>query len=103
MFVHMFLFRWKDAATSADHARAQQEIEGFAGPIPGLRFVAAGTNISASGDGFGFGGVMHFDDEAAYKAYAVHPAHEKLLQWLVPLIDAVECDFTASANGSTPS
>lgn len=100
MFVHMFLFRWKAQATADHHARAQEEIEAFGARIPGLQFVAAGSNISPNAGEFGFGGVMHFDDEAAYQAYAVHPDHQRLLAWLVPVIEAVECDFPVGATAS---
>jgi hypothetical protein len=36
---------------------------------------------------------MEFTDQASLDAYVVHPAHQALLQWLVPLIDAVELDL----------
>jgi len=38
---------------------------------------------------------MEFADQAALEAYVVHSAHQALLQWLVPLIDAVEMDVEA--------
>jgi hypothetical protein len=38
---------------------------------------------------------MEFADQAALEAYVVHPAHKALLEWLVPLIDAVELDVEA--------
>ena len=93
MFIHIFLFRWKPAATKADKKRAESAIMAFAGVIPGLQFVAVGDNQSNHSKDFGFGGVMHFADQKMYEAYTVHPAHQSLLVWLAPLIDAVECDF----------
>jgi len=36
---------------------------------------------------------MKFADAATYRAYEEHPAHQALLRWLVPLIEAVEVDF----------
>ena len=38
---------------------------------------------------------MKFTDEAALRAYGPHPIHQKLLTWLVPLIDPIEVDFEA--------
>jgi hypothetical protein len=38
---------------------------------------------------------MKFPDKAALEAYNVHPAHQALLKWLVPLIEAIEVDFPA--------
>jgi hypothetical protein len=38
---------------------------------------------------------MRFADKAALDAYPQHPAHQALLVWLKPLIDAVELDLRA--------
>jgi hypothetical protein len=39
---------------------------------------------------------MKFADAAAVEAYNAHPVHLALLQWLLPLIDALEIDFLSS-------
>jgi hypothetical protein len=39
--------------------------------------------------------VMKFADKTACETYGVHPVHQKLLVWLMPLIEAIEVDFTA--------
>jgi hypothetical protein len=36
---------------------------------------------------------MKFADRATYEAYNNHPVHQKLLTWLMPLIEPVEVDF----------
>jgi len=54
-----------------------------------------GANLSPRSKGYTYCGVMEFADQAALEAYVVHPAHQALLQWLVPLIDAVELDVEA--------
>ena len=93
MFIHIFGFRWKEHATDAEKMRAAREIRAFQGKIPGLMDVAVGENLSPRGQGYTFAGLMRFKDRAACDAYAVHPAHRALLEWLVPLIDPVELDF----------
>jgi hypothetical protein len=40
------------------------------------------------------GGVMKFADAGACEAYGAHPVHQKLLSWLMPLIEPIEVDFT---------
>jgi len=45
--------------------------------------------------GYELGGVMKFTDRSALDAYGAHPVHQKLLQWLMPLIDPLEVDFEA--------
>jgi hypothetical protein len=95
MFIHIFGFKWKTQATEADKARAEKEILAFRGVIPGLIEAFAGENLSPRSQGFTFAGMMKFTSKAACDAYAIHPAHRSLLEWLVPLIDPVELDFEA--------
>jgi hypothetical protein len=54
-------------------------------------------NDSPRGQGYEFGGVMKFRDKAAFEAYGDHPVHQKLLGWLMPLIEPVEVDFPVIA------
>jgi hypothetical protein len=95
VFIHIFGFRWKEHATGAEKERATRDIRAFQGLIPGLIDVAVGENLSPRGQGYTFAGLMCFTDRAACDAYAIHPAHLALLEWLVPLIDPVELDFEA--------
>ena len=95
MFVHIFGFRWADAATEEDKARARKEILAFRGAIPGLSAVHVGPNVSPRGQGYEFAGLMTFSDRDAFEAYTTHPLHMALLEWLAPLIEPVELDFQA--------
>ena len=95
MFIHIFGFRWKAHTTEADKSRAAKEITAFRGSIPGLLEVHVGPNVSPRGQGYEFVGLMSFTNRAACDAYSTHPAHLKLLEWLVPLIEPVELDFEA--------
>ena len=93
MFIHMFAFRWKAGVTEEQKQRAISEIRKLQGQIPGLEETLVGVNTSPRGQGYELGGVMKFRDEAALHAYGPHPVHQKLLSWLVPLIDPIEVDF----------
>jgi hypothetical protein len=93
MFVHMFIFRWKPEVTEEQKARVIPAIHALQGQIPGLVETLVGANVSSKSPGYALGGVMKFTDKAAYDAYGPHPAHAALLEWLMPLIDAVEADF----------
>ena len=95
MFIHIFGFRWKPEATAADKTRATNTILAFRGVIPGLIDVHVGENVSPRNQGFTFAGLMTFTSKAAADAYTIHPQHQALLSWLVPLIDPVELDFEA--------
>jgi hypothetical protein len=92
---HIFVFQWKPGTTEAQKQKAAKDIAAFQGQIPGLLQTHVGPNISPRGKGYTFGGIMQFQDQAALDAYVQHPAHQALLAWLVPLIDAIELDLRA--------
>jgi hypothetical protein len=95
MFTHVFLFKWKPAATPEYKARATEAIRAFQGAIPGLVSTAVGPNVSPRGTGYTFGGVMQFTDRDAFENYMTHPRHQALLGWLVPLVEPIELDLEA--------
>ena len=95
MYVHMFVFRWKTGVTQEQKDRVIVGIRGLQGQIPGLLETTVGANISPRGQGYELGGVMKFADKASLDSYGGHPAHQKLLSWLLPLIEPVEVDFEA--------
>jgi len=92
---HVFAFQWKEGTSEAQKDRATKEIAAFQGLIPGLLQTHVGPNLSPRGKGYTFGGIMQFKDKASLEAYVQHPAHQALLAWLMPLIDAIELDLRA--------
>ncbi len=93
MYIHSFAFRWKPDVSEDQKQRVISEIRKLQGQIPGLLETYVGKNISPRGQGYELGGVMKFADQAALDAYGPHPVHQKLLSWLVPLIEPIEVDF----------
>ena len=92
---HVFAFQWKAGTSEAQKDKPAKEITAFQGQILGLLQTHVGPNISPRGKGYTFGGIMQFKDQASLDAYVQHPAHQALLAWLVPLIDAIELDLRA--------
>lgn len=93
MVIHTFGFRWKPGVTPAQRAESVKIIRALQGQIPGLLNTWVGENISPRSQGYELGGVMQFSDRAALDAYNSHPAHQKVLAFLRPLIEAIEIDF----------
>jgi len=94
MIMHTFLFQWTPQATAADKERAAKVIRNFQGNIPGLIESSYNANISPRSQGFTHGGVMKFQDAAAMQAYFIHPTHQELVDWLMPLLAvAAELDY----------
>jgi Stress responsive A/B Barrel Domain len=94
VYIHTFLFQWQAGVSAKEMERAAREIPALQGQIPGLLETSYGANVSPRSQGFTHGGVMKFRDAAALEAYFTHPVHEKLVQWLMPLLKvAAELDF----------
>ena len=79
MVKHIILWRLKDELTADEKAKVKQEIkaglEGLAGRIPGLLSIE--VNVDGRLDSSNADVMLDstFVDEAALKAYALHPEH----------------------------
>ena len=93
MYIHTFAFRWKAGVQEEQKERAMRETRALVGKVPGLLEAWVGKNISPRGVGYEHGGVMRFADRASLDAYGGHPEHQKLVAWLMPLIEPIEVDF----------
>lgn len=95
MFIHMFVFRCKPGVAEQKKDEIVAAIRNLQKEIPAILETRVGRNVSPRGQGYELGGVMKFSDAAACDRYGAHPAHQKLLAWLMPLIEPVEVDFAA--------
>lgn len=95
MYIHIFAFRFKPGVTEEQKQRVESEILKLQDAIPAVLETWVGRNDSPRGQGYEFGGVMKFANKAACAAYGAHPVHQKLLGWLMPLIEPIEVDFDA--------
>jgi Stress responsive A/B Barrel Domain len=93
MYIHMFAFRFKAGVTETQKEQIVSEIRELQSEIPAILETWVGQNESPRGDGYELGGAMKFRDKAACQAYGRHPVHQKLLGWLMPLIEPIEVDF----------
>ena len=97
MYIHMFAFRFKPGVTRVQKDHVFDEIRKLQSEIPQVLESWVGMNDSARGQGYEFGGVMKFTDKAACEAYGAHAIHQKLLSWLMPLIEPIEVDFPVAS------
>jgi hypothetical protein len=93
MFIHMFAFRFKPNVTGAQKDHVVAEIRKLKEQIPEVLESWIGLNVSPRGQGYELGGAMKFADATACDRYNSHPVHQKLLTWLLPLIEPIEVDF----------
>jgi len=68
---------------STDIAKeVQQKLLDMSGKIPSLRDLEAGLDITRSERSWDLVLVTRFDDQSGLDAYAVHPVHEQVLQFI---------------------
>jgi Stress responsive A/B Barrel Domain len=93
MYVHIFAFRMKPGVSAEQKQRMLTEIRALQSQIPEILECWIGFNESPRGGGYELGGAMKFANEESFKKYAPHPVHQKLVGWLMPLIEPAEIDF----------
>jgi hypothetical protein len=96
MYIHMFAFRFKPGVPEVKKQEIVEAIRRLQGDIPEVLETWVGLNESPRGQGYEMGGVMKFADATACERYNQHPVHQKLLSWLLPLIEPIEVDFTTT-------
>ncbi len=93
MIIHTFAFHWKPEANEAQKRQAMEEIGALKAQIPEVLEAHVGLNFSSHGRGYALAGMMKFADRQRLQAYADHAAHQRLLAWLLPLVELIEIDF----------
>ena len=93
MYIHMFAFRMKPGVTAEQIDRMLKEIGQLKAQIPEVLECWVGRNESPRAQGYELGGAMKFADKKSFDLYGPHSAHQKLVSWLMPLIEPIEVDF----------
>jgi Stress responsive A/B Barrel Domain len=75
MIAHIVLLKPKAESTHQEMKHVLDQVRTLQHTIPGIVDVQSGENISEKHQGYTFGFIMRFVDEAHLKAYAPHPAH----------------------------
>ena len=92
MYTHIVLFNLTDPAGAEE---AAEKLRAMAGQIPTLRSIEVGVDDTPSPRSAHLSLITRFDDQAGLAAYAVHPVHVALLEWIRPRIErAIKVDYT---------
>lgn len=76
MIAHVVLLQPKPETTTEQIHRALEHLQELQQKIPGIVEVHAGANLNHTNhQGYTYGFVMHFVDEAHLRNYAPHPDH----------------------------
>lgn len=79
MITHIVLFRLVD---KADVAEAADRLRSLGGKIPSMRSIEVGVNLVESERAHDVSIMTTFDDLDGLTAYAEHPDHQPVLQWM---------------------
>ena len=96
MIRHTVVFSLKHPAGSAEEKAFIDAAKRILPPIPGVKEFETLRQVK-KGTEYDFGLSMEFDDQAAYDAYVVHPAHQDFVQswWMKNVIRFMEIDYLA--------
>ncbi len=87
MVRHVALFCWKPDASDVAVRALSEGLAGLRAQIPEIRSYRFGPDARLGGGNDDFALVADFDDAAAYRRYAEHPAHRHLIaQLLMPIV-----------------
>lgn len=79
MFRHVVLFRWKPGTDPAALAALERALAELPAQVPEIRTYRFGRDAGLVTGNFDFAIVADFADEAAWRRYVDHPAHQKLV------------------------
>lgn len=87
MIRHTVMFRWQEDTPSSDIEAALAALEGLPAAIAEVRAFSFGADAGLAEGNFDAVVVADFDDAEAYRRYAQHPEHLRVIrESLKPLI-----------------
>ena len=89
MITHIVLLRPKSEVSVDEIATVLDHVRGLQKDIPGIVETQAGANRSPNNQGYTYGFVMHFVDAEHLKAYAPHPAHQRVSKELQAMCESI--------------
>ena len=105
MVEHIVLLKLKSDVTTAQLETLSDALFGMADEIPGIESITAGTNNSPEGksQGYAYGFIVRFTDEAARDAYLPHPFHRQVAgEHIRPLVeDVLVFDYSAPTSNQS--
>lgn len=86
---HVVLLHPKAEASEAEMQKALDHVRALQDSVPGITSLNAGPNRSRYHQGFTYGIIMRFVDEAHLNAHHTHPAHIAVVEALDRLCERI--------------
>lgn len=91
MLTHVVCFKFDDLQVAEE---VKERLLSMAGKIPSLRNIEAGVDVLRSPRSYDVALITRFDDLAGLEAYAIHPVHLEVVEFIKPRSrGAVSVDF----------
>jgi hypothetical protein len=89
MLHHVVTFQLSSDAPDGQVERICEAIDALASSLPEVRSAASGADLGLREGNASFAVVLTFDDVDAYRVYADHPEHQRIIkQMIAPHIDS---------------
>ena len=87
MVVHIVMFQFQNENKAANIAKAKEMLENLMGAVPSLRSMEVGENFAAEDRAMDLSIITTFDDKEGLQAYAVHPEHVKVVEFIKSVVE----------------
>ena len=82
MTVHIVMFKFKDENKDANLKEAREQLNALVDLVPTLKSMEVGINFTVAERAFDLSIYSTFDTKEDLDAYAVHPAHLKVVEFI---------------------
>ena len=88
MVKHIVMFDFKEENRAENLHRAKEMLEALIGTVPTLKSMEVGINFSQEERAMNLSLYSGFDDKEGLEAYAVHPEHLKVVDFIKSVASA---------------
>ena len=88
MVKHIVMFDFKEENRAENLERAKEMLEALIGTVPTLKSMEVGINFSQEERAMNLSLYSEFDDKDSLEAYAVHPEHLKVVDFIKSVASA---------------
>ena len=87
MVKHIVMFDFKEENKEANIQKAKEMLEELLESVPTLKGIEIGINFADEARAMDLSLYATFDDKAGLEAYAVHPEHIKVVEFIKTVVD----------------
>lgn len=89
------MFDFKDENKNENIAKAKEMLEALIESVPSLKSMEVGVNFSPESRAMDLSIYTEFDDKAGLEAYAIHPEHLKVVEFIKTVVNSSKVsDYT---------